>query len=269
MAELNIPNSNNYTVIAGTNVWISRRDSSDELGEYLPVGNVAEDLTLSFELERLENFTNLYGLDTRDRNVVIAKSLSFNVVINEFIRENLVLLMGSSGREINQTINVRQPQRVTLSAGATGSAQVNNGAAIVDVEKVLPISGEDEYDEGVSADYTVNIANGTITRVASGNIGIAAELHVYYRKAVTDATKHPIMDDPNISGAIHMVSSRSSANGVGYNQVLEFGRVDIAPDGDIVFAKRDWIKGTLKCDALADATSPTSALGYMYTYNDA
>ena len=61
--EFNVPNDRNYIVSAGAQCWIAKFDANDVLGDYLPVGNIAEDPEMTFELERLENMTNQFGLD--------------------------------------------------------------------------------------------------------------------------------------------------------------------------------------------------------------
>jgi len=263
MAEFNIPNKYNYTLMAGSSAWIAKR-TSDVLGEYTLVGNLAEDVTMSVDLTRLEHMTNLYGLDTLDSNPVIMKKLDFNITIDEMIRENLEYALGSSGRVISQSIQVRKYAKAVV---ASGIVTVNGGSAIYDVEKVLPNSGEDTYDEGASGDYTVTEATGVITLTAGSAITEGDTIIVYYRVTKT-VTEHPILDDPNINGAVEFYSVLASDNEVGYNVKIAFTNVDIALEGDLPLSKAEYLKATLKCSALADATSPTSKLGTYYTWRD-
>jgi len=263
MAEYTIPNKLNYTVVAGATVWIARK-VNDVVQDYYPVGNLAEDCTLGFELERWTHFTNLYGVDTRDRNPVIKKSMNFKCVIDELVRENLEFAMGSSGRLVNQTLAVRCLEKVTLVAGA---GSVNGGAAIVAVDTVLPNSGESTYDQGPSGDYDVNEATGAITLPAGSTIGQTDTITVYYRVNKT-CMKYPIMDSPNIAAALQFISRKSTTNELGYNLAIDIPNVDISLDGDITLMKTEAIKATLMCQALADATNPSGALGYYYTFTD-
>lgn len=264
MAEFNIPNKKNHTVMAGSEVWIARYDSNDALGDYSPVGNLADDLSLGFDLTRLEHKTNQYGIDTQDRNPVISKGVNFKIPIDELVRDNLLYALGSSARTVSQTIRVRKTQKVTF---ASGIATINSGSAVYAVDDVLPISGEDTYDEGATGDYTVNLTTGVLTLTGSSNISNGDKVHVRYRVTKT-ATKYPIMDDPNISGAVQFVNSLSSANELGYNMLMEFDNCDISVDGEFPLSKKDWSKVTLMCNALADAESPTSALGNCYLWRD-
>lgn len=264
MAEFNIPNKKNYTVPAGATVWIAKYDTSDVLGDYAMVGNLAGDCELGVELEKLENMTNLYGVDTRDRNPVIGKKATFKVPINEAVGANLEYMLGSSGRTTSVAKNIKKFAKVTFAAGV---AQVNGGNAIVSVDEILPNIYGDTYDEGASGDYTVTIGTGTITLTGSSNISNGDTCIVYYTVAET-TTKYPILDSPNISGAIQFIAEKSNSNVLGNNMLIEFTNVDIMLDGSIPLPKKDWIKATLSCEALADATNPTGALGYWYTWQD-
>lgn len=264
MTEYNIPNKLNHTILAGVGIWIAKK-TNDIAGDYLPVGNVAEAPSLAFELERWTHKTNQYGSMTTDRYAVIGKSMNFKLVIDELVRENLIYALGSSVRTASQTIYPRQYEKITLVAGA---AQVNSGAAIYDVLKVLPNSGEASYTEGATADYTVNLSNGTITRVVGGQIGATDTLIVHYKVTKTNAVVYPIMDSPNISAALQLVSRKSNAENLGYDYVLDIPSVDISLDGEIVFSfGPDAVKATLACQALADPLNPTGSLGNLYTYS--
>lgn len=263
MAEFNIPSKYNYTLMAGSSAWIAKR-TSGVLGEYNLVGNLADDVTMAVDLTRLEHMTNLYGLDTLDSNPVTVKKLDFNITIDEMIRENLEYALGSSGRVVSQTTQVRRYAKVVVAAGIM---TVNNGDAIYDVERVLPESGEATYDEGVSGDYTVTEASGLITLTGSSDITNGDTVIIYYRVTKT-VTEHPILDEPNINGAIEFYSVLASDNEVGYNVKIAFPNVDIAIDGDLPLSKAEYLKATLKCSALADATSPTSKLGTYSTWRD-
>lgn len=257
----NIPNTNNYTVMAGSSVFIAKY-TSGVLGAYNLAGNLKEDTTMSFDLERLENITNLWGLKTRDWNPIIGKNMTFTFVINELMKHTLEYALGSSGRSASQTVNVPQYEKVTF---ASGSAQVNSGSAINSVTQVIPESGDDTYTEGATGDYTVTAGTGTITLTGGSQISDGDVCLVLFDVSIS-VDQYPIMDDPNIRAAIRFVSLKSTDNEVGNNVFIDLPYVDLSVEGDIALPKSDTLMATLQASVSPDATNPTAPFGYWYQW---
>ncbi len=87
------PDPANYAVFKG-NVYFT-----EDGGSRRHVGNVAG-FTLTPAVERLEHFSNMSGLRTRDRNVPIQTTVTLSFIIEEMTLENFKMaMMGVAGEE--------------------------------------------------------------------------------------------------------------------------------------------------------------------------
>src|SRR5688572_17811530 len=86
------PNVNNYVVGKGNVYFTPEGGSRRHLGN-CPAFNVEP------ELEELEHFSSMEGVRTKDLTVVLSKSATITLTLEEFSQENVALaLMGEIGR---------------------------------------------------------------------------------------------------------------------------------------------------------------------------
>lgn len=245
--DLPTPNKSNYHVSSAATVWIAKRISETEFEEFIPVGNV---ITSSFEplINRLEHKSNVLGLDTRDRNPVIEVGGSIKVEIDEIVRENLEYILLSAGRVRDQSFNIN---RFKVGTVASSQLVLFGGAAIQDVQVVLAADDDElPYEEGPSADYEVDAANGKITIPAGSSIQNGNKLVVYFTTP-QEGTKYPIFTEPNIRAKVRIVSSGSN---LGPRKFIEIPDTDLALDGSMpLLTKTEWQTATLDFSINEDA----------------
>jgi hypothetical protein len=115
------PSTENYFIGKG-NVYFKKEGES----EFRHVGNVPE-FELSAEVEELEHFSSMAGTRTRDRTVVLEKSMTLRMVLEEWTIQNLEMgLLGaadtdSSGRDI---VDIFESSRVSGEVKLIGSNEV-------------------------------------------------------------------------------------------------------------------------------------------------
>jgi hypothetical protein len=115
------PSTENYFIGKG-NVYFKRDGES----EYRHVGNVPE-FELTPEVEELEHFSSMAGTRTRDRTVVLEKSMTLRMVMEEWTIENLAVgLLGAAdtdtaGRDI---VDIFEESRVSGEIKLIGSNEV-------------------------------------------------------------------------------------------------------------------------------------------------
>lgn len=256
MTEYNIPNKQNYFVATGVTAWIQKKLAGGEFGDYHCVGNVVAS-NITPELERLEHTTNLQGLDARDSNPVIKKGGFFTLQIDELVKDNLELLIGSAPRELNSAFVLPRWEKKTFAAN---TITVNDGDEIVSVISVKSDSNENEYEEGESADYTVNLSTGVITRSGASSIGATEKVIVSYEVAKT-GTKYTFLENVDIIANVKIVSNGGQ---LGNKRMLEFPEVELSIEGDInLLPKSEWQTATLRFDLIEQGGQP---FGSWYSY---
>lgn len=250
-----IPNTDNYHVASKVSAWINRKISAGVYAGWMPVGDV-QDGNLTPETERLEHMTHQFGLNKKDKEVVIGIKASVSLVLSELVRDNLRYCLGSTGRTALQSFNCQQYEVKTFAAGII---TLNGGAAIQSILGVYALDGT-PYSEGATADYTATLGTGVITRQIGGGIGATEKVVVYYQKAISTASKYLMFDDPSPSGKLAVISDGGH---VGPKHYIYFPDVDLSLDGDIpLVVKTDWQTASLRASVNEDASE-----GYGFWYN--
>jgi hypothetical protein len=222
MAEYHLPNKLNYDVSSKFEVWF-RRLKNSVYGEWIPLGNIL-DCTMTPTIEKLTVKSNLYGLDAVDREITISRALTTKLTVNELVRENLEMLLGTSARRASQTMSVPLHVKQAFVASSLTLAD----APIVSIISIKPLSGEDAFVEGATADYECNESTGVITLPVGSQIGATEEVWVRYLKSKT-VTTYAIMDDLAFEGQLFLIKNGLNAGPQRYTYLPS---VKVVPDGD-------------------------------------
>lgn len=256
MTEYWQKNKDNYFVRDKTAVWVSRKAADGTYGDWLNLGNIV-DQTLTPAIERLNHKSDFKGMDKQDHSIVIGTTLTGKITIDELVRHNLEMLLLSSGRDTLETIVIpRQESAVWTGATVT----INGGNAITAILNVRHLSNDDPYTEGVTGDYTVNLATGVLTKTAGTTIGSETVI-VEYTVTNTEATKYPILDAGDIE--VKMKWVMDGTNVTPRQLMLYFPSVKVSVDGDIPFPKTEIQQAVLNCEILEDEAE---GFGYWAEY---
>ena len=109
------PDILNYYIGKGVVSW------TPEGGTVRPMGNVPE-FEFTPELEKLDHFSSMAGIRAKDRSVLISKSASVRLILEEWTEDNLRLaLMGGAGAG---TFNIFEATEIRGSLLFTGTNDV-------------------------------------------------------------------------------------------------------------------------------------------------
>lgn len=64
-------------------------------GSFVDLGNVTE-MEISFEIEKLDHFSSRAGVKSKDKSVIVSKSATIRLVMDELTLENMALAMGGT-----------------------------------------------------------------------------------------------------------------------------------------------------------------------------
>lgn len=259
MAEYNAPNPLNYGIASGVTAFIEEQTSVGVYSDIICLGNILS-APITMSTEKFKHYSNLFGMDAKDREITIKREVKVVVEFDELVKDGLRYLLQASTRTASVSINVPKVERVTF---ATNTAQVNGGNAITSIAWVKPTTGDTEYDEGATGDYTLTEATGTLTRTAGSSIGATDEVVVCYYIAKT-ANRYNTMTDTDIRGKLHIVGVGTKDAGavVGQGFYVYFPLVEIDPEGDINFlSKTEPRKAQLGFEVLEDPN-----FGYVYSW---
>lgn len=256
MTEYNPHDIRNYFVSTVATAWLSRKAADGSYGEWYCVGDVQE-ATYSPSIEKLEHESNFFGLNKRDKTIVNKVSATATIQISELVRHNLLYILNSKTRTTGETLYVIK-QETKIWTGNT--AQINEGEAIYQVRYVLDTDGDDAYEEGISGDYEVTEATGTLTKTVGTTIADGQEVIIVYEVA-RSATQYKILDATTIEGRAIIVSE---GTGIGPRRYLYFPSCLISIDGDIaLLSKTEWNTASITLDINED---PESGFGNWYNY---
>lgn len=256
MAEYNTPNKYNYGVNSEVKVLIAKKISDGVYAPKRPIGNV-NDGNFNKALEKLEHTTNLYGIDSKDDEFVTKTTVTMTMEIDELVKDNLSYVLGSSQRLTSQTAD--RPD-FEVKSFSSGSMVVNNGQPIKSVIEIRPLSGEDEYDEGASADYTVDESTATITLTGSSDIGQDDKVIVTYEVTETSLIRYNIADNDDVEGRLYIVKT----GGKGPKFYIYVPIIKITNEGDLnLLIKTEYRKATLNLELIQD---PDEGFGYWYQW---
>ncbi|MBU0959777.1 MAG: hypothetical protein KKB31_07560 [Nanoarchaeota archaeon] len=245
-------NPENYAIANRATVWIARKLATTPATYTVakPVGNVNSG-SFAPEFTELEHSSNFAGINKQDKKIITEVKGKVTIEIDEVVKENLRYAL-LSGDPVSTTIDVPLQETKTF-VGTPGTITVNSGATIQEVLGIysqLGTEGADGFEEGATADYTVNLTTGVITRVDGGLITAGETVVVNYTVRKTNLTKHIIMENTNIEARLWVISAGAAA---GPKEYIYFPSAKIKPSGDINLLSKDaWRVVTLEMDILED-----------------
>ena len=255
MPEYNISNPRNPFVSSKFNTWFERLVG----GVYrpiMPLGNIV-DSSLAITIEKLEIKSNQDGLDAKWKIIAIGRGATAKITINELVKENFELCLGSSARQTGQSVTYPIKEKKSFVAGSLTLANY----PIQAVKSILPILGDDEWAEGVTGDYEVNETTGVITLPVGSAIGANEEVWIWYTVTQANVAKYAILSDLDIEGRLTFTKLGTDA---GPKRVIWIPSVKIVADGDIAMnPKTEEAKVSLSCEFQEDATH---GFGYAYQW---
>ena len=256
MAEYNLPYAGNYRVDGGVQAFVEEEISAGVFGDYVCLGNVIES-TFTPDVEQFVHYSSLYGLKNQDKVITVKSGGSIKLTIDELIKENLEFSFQTSARTTSTTVSIPQVEEVTFAAGV---GAVNSGAAIAEVLWVKPLSGESDYTEGASADYTVALGTGAITQTA-GTTMTATETALVCYTVSRSTSRYSILSDVAKRGRLHIVSLNSAGGGA--SSYIYCPLCEIKPEGDLGLLNMTEAKqATLNFNMLKSS----GIFGYIYTW---
>lgn len=250
MTEYNPKNKSNNSVAAATKVWVS----VDSGVVWRSLGNIVEN-TLTPALERLEHKSNYRGLDKLDNDIVIGNTFEGNITLDELVKHNMQWLLLSSIRSTAQSYAVPDSENKVWPDGET--IEVNGGDAISSILGVYHLSDDDAYDEGATADYTVDLPTATLTKVVGSSIIDDEEVIIDFATTET-CTKYNLMDTGDVEAQVKIIHK----NTLGPKHCIFLPSVKLSLDGDFAFPKDAWTQAVLHLRVLEDDT-----YGYGQWYN--
>lgn len=128
------PSTDNYYVGKAKLYW-----KAGGVGEYRDLGNVPE-CEISFNINKLDHFSSRTGVKSKDKSVVIEKSATIRMVLEEITADNLALALGGTV--------------YTDSDGNKSFGMMSENAQ----EGILKIDGTNEIGQKVSWIGTVSFA---------------------------------------------------------------------------------------------------------------
>lgn len=255
MAEYTVPNKLNHFISSQFSVWFEKLNDGGTYDDPLPLGNVT-DTTLSLTINKLEHKTNQYGLDAKDLTIPIERGGTLKLTIDELVRKNLEMVLGSTTRQTAQTVNVPKQVKQAFAAGTLTLAE----HPIVSVIAVRPLSGEEVWEEGPTADYEVTEATGVISLPVGSQIGSTETVWIDYYVAVS-ANKYTILGDMDVEGKLTVVKLGTTA---GPKRAIVIPSVRVFVDGDIALnPKTEFETASLSFELQED---PTDGFGYVYQW---
>jgi len=121
VASLTSPNTDNYYVGKGK-VYIKL--STD--GEYVDIGNVPE-FEFTPGIEKLEHFSSRAGVKSKDKSIVLSKSATLKMVMEEWTARNLSLALLGVADETDPsavTIDILRDNVITAAIKFVGENEV-------------------------------------------------------------------------------------------------------------------------------------------------
>lgn len=116
----------NYFIGKGTLSWTPTGGSARDLGN-------APEVEITPEIEKLDHYSSMAGVRSKDRSVVISKTLRIRVVLDEITAENLqLLLMGGTITTASgvSTFEMFANSEITGALVFTGTNDIGNQVTV-------------------------------------------------------------------------------------------------------------------------------------------
>lgn len=116
----------NYFIGKGTLSWTPTGGSARDLGN-------APEVEITPEIEKLDHFSSMAGVRSKDRSVVISKTLRIRIVLDEITADNLqLLLMGGDITTASgvSTFDMFENSEITGALEFTGTNDIGNQVTV-------------------------------------------------------------------------------------------------------------------------------------------
>jgi hypothetical protein len=161
----------NYYYSGQGSLLIAERDEGTGKPKgFLPVGNVPE-LTINIETSKLEHKESETGSRLTDLTIITEKKGTFEFKLENLSLDNLAMgLWGETAVVAGGTVVAGTPETIAIDKFVVGKRYA---MAHPKVSAVVVKDNANTVTYTVGTDYTVDLANGTITIVAAGLLAVA------------------------------------------------------------------------------------------------
>lgn len=113
------PSTLNYFIGKGTISFTATGGSARDLGN-------APEVELTPAIEKLDHFSSRSGVRSKDRTIVLEKTLTLRIVLDEITADNLALLLLGGTVDTTNTFTIYENSEITGSLVFTGTNDVGN-----------------------------------------------------------------------------------------------------------------------------------------------
>lgn len=121
------PDVSNYGILKGTIKFTPTGGAQRDLGN-------APEVELTPEIEKLDHFSSRTGVRSKDRSVVLEKSMTLRVVLDELTAENIAMLLLGEVSEVTdgtKHFEIFTESEITGQIDFTGTNDVGNKVDLV------------------------------------------------------------------------------------------------------------------------------------------
>ena len=251
---MSTPDSNNILVGSGE-VWFNRKELDGSYKGYRHLGNVSK-LEVTPAPTIIEKKSSMNAARAVIARAITETKTTVVLTLDEFDKQNVALALLGNTETANQTAGTKTTAALGVAHLGYGIDTGFKNITVTDVK-----SGATVYVEGT--DYSVDIASGLITILATGTIVEASTLT--WDGTVPAITSFAVeaMSDGNIEGILRY---RSSADQVGPRMMVEVWRLAMSPSGALSLLGDAFAEIALSGEALADSTKPVGKQFAKLTY---
>lgn len=225
------PNVENYTLGKGIIYWKSDSDS-----DFRHVGNVPE-VEITLEVDKLEHFSSMEGVNEKDRIVVRTKAGSARMVLEELTPANMALmLMGTpSAAAVNLSTTVETTNGSKFIDHLADTTGLVAGRRYNITGVGIPAGNTFTYDGGDGGELDIAATENSV----SGGVAVT----------VTGAIALEIFGTTEINGKLRYVGT----NEIGPKISLDLNNVSVTPTGGFNPISTEWLQMEMTADLLSDS----------------
>jgi len=253
---MNSPSPNNYQLGRGK-VYFDIFDGSGNLTGELDLGNAPE-FNLAPEVEKLEHYSSMSGLKTKDKEVALEVKLTGSIQLDEINLRNLKLAFLGDDATLSQAGASVTDEEVVCTTLDAWYSLANRSISAVTVTDAIgtPLTLND--------DYKVDATLGRIYAVDGGAISASDTIKVSYTAAALELTGINIANVTKIEGQLRFMGDP----GTGNKFELLAWKATLTPDGEFSFISDDWGVLNLAVEVLSDSVGhPSNPLGVIYKHS--
>lgn len=226
------PDVLNYTLGKGNVYWLGDSDT-----DWRHIGNVPE-LELSLEVDKLEHFSSMEGVNEKDRVVIRTKSGTIRAILEELTPANLALmLMGTpSSAEVSLSTTVETTNGSKFIDHLGSAANLVQGRRYNITGDGIPAGNTFTYDgvDGGELDTAATASSPSAGTAVTITGGIAIEIF-----ALSEVT-----------GKLRYVGN----NDIGQNKLsLDLSNVSFTPTGGFNPISTEWLQMEITGEVLRDS----------------